>query len=428
MESQNPVNTSDFLKETIKKRPMNRRRIVRRAIEVALLAVLFGLIACATMILVSPILEERLFPTPTNEVTFTEESASHTSEEVQPEDMILEDKPEPEIILIEEAVDSETQLLDMASLLKERTDACKQWLVQVTGQFSEVSWLDSISIKSDITAGAVIADNGTEFLILVEQKELMSADAIMVTFFDTFTVQAYSKGQDINSGMMVVAVSKDDISEEILQEIQVAKLASSNNKSLSGSVVMALGSPNGISGSVNYGFITSVGVEVSSWDSNYRLLMTDIYGCSNPNGFLVNMDGQILGILRNSYNTEDTRNLISAVGITELKKSIEMMSNQEHLPYLGVKGTDVTQQAHDSQNIPYGAYITGVKLDSPAMQAGLQAGDVIVQIEEKDISSMYTFTYNLYQMKAGDAVTLVVMRQSQGEYKESTLQIVLSSQ
>ena len=156
--------------------------------------------------------------------------------------------------------------------------------------------------------------------------------------------------------------------------------------------------------------------------------MTDIYGCSNPNGFLVNMDGQILGILRNSYNSEDTRNLISAIGITELKKSIEMMSNQEQLPYLGVKGTDVTQQAHDSQNIPYGAYITGVKLDSPAMQAGLQAGDVIVQIGEKDISSMYTFTYNLYQMNAGDAVTLVVMRQSQGEYKESTLQIVLSSQ
>ena len=152
MESQNPVNTSDFLKETIKKRPMNRRRIVRRAIEVALLAVLCGLIACATMILVSPILEERLFPTPTNEVTFTEESASHTSEEVQPEDMVLEDKPEPEIILIEEAVDSETQLLDMAFLLKERTDACKQWLVQVTGVFSEVSWLDSTSIKSDVTA------------------------------------------------------------------------------------------------------------------------------------------------------------------------------------------------------------------------------------------------------------------------------------
>ncbi len=427
MGSQAPVNTSDFLEETIKKRPINRRRIVRRAIEVALLAVLFGLIACATMILVSPILEERLFPTPTNEVTFTEESASHTSEEVQPEDMILEDKPETEIIFIED-VDSETQLLDMATFLKDRAVACERWLVQVTGVFSEVSWLDSTSIKADVAAGAVIADNGTEFLILVEQRELMNADAIMVTFMDDSTVQAVPKGQDINSDMMVVAVSKADISEETLQEIQVADLASSNNKGLSGSIVMALGSPNGIAGSVNYGFITSVGVEVNSWDSNYRLLMTDIYGCNNPNGFLVNMNGEILGILRNSYNSEDTRNLITAVGISELKKSIERISNQEMIPYLGIKGTDVTQQAHEQHNIPYGAYVTGVKLDSPAMQAGIQAGDVIVQIAEKDISSMYALTYNLYQMNAGDAVTLVIMRQSQGEYKESTLQIVLNNQ
>lgn len=426
MDKHTPVNTSDFLEETIKIRPKNRKRIIRRMVEVAALAVIFGLVACVTMIIVSPVLEERLFPTPTNEVTFTEESAPYTPQEVQPEDMLLMEKQETVIVTEEQS--SEEQLLNMMLLLKESAQACERWLVQVTGVSSETSWLESTSIKADVASGAIIADNGTELLILVEQRELTSADKIVVTFVDDSSAEAFLKGQDMNSGLMIVAVPKDDVAETTLQEISVAELSSSNNKALVGSVILAIGSPNGIAGSVNYGYVTTTGVEVSSWDSNYRLLMTDIYGCNNPNGFLVNMDGQILGVLRNSYNPEDTRNLISAVGISELKKIIEFMSNQEAIPYLGVKGTDVTEEARLQHGIPYGAYVTGVKLNSPAMEAGIQAGDIIVNISEKDISSMYAFTYNLYQMNVGDAVPIVIMRQSQGEYKEITLNIILKNQ
>lgn len=430
MKTNAPVNTSDFLNETIKKRPINRRRFIRRMIEVAALAVVFGLIACVTMIFVSPILEEKLFPTPTNEVTFTEESIPYTEEEVQPEDMLLEEKPEQvvELVPVPVPVDTETQLLEMNALLKACAQECNRWLVRVIGVTSETSWLASTSIKSDVLTGAIIADNGTELLILVEQQKLSEADSILVTFADNSSVEASIKGQDVNAGLMIVAVAKADISETTRAEIRIAELGSSNNKSLVGNVILAVGSPNGVAGSVNYGYVTATGVEVNGWDSNYRLVMTDIYGCNNPNGFLVNMEGQILGILRNSYNSSDIRNLLCAMGISELKKNIENISNQENIPYLGIKGTDVTLQAHDINGIPYGAYVTGVKLNSPAMQAGIQAGDIITRINEKDISSMYAFTYNLYQMKPGETVELVIMRQSQGEYKESTLQIMLTNQ
>lgn len=430
MKKNGPVNSSDFLNETIKRRPVNRRRFFRRMFEVAALAVIFGFIACVTMIFVSPILEEKLFPTPTNEVTFTEESIPYTEEEVQPEDMLLEEKPEQvvELVPVPMPVDTKTQLLEMNALLKACAQECNRWLVQVTGVTSETSWLASTSIKSDVLSGAIIADNGTELLILVEQQKLPQADSILVTFADNTTVPASIKGRDIHAELMIVAVAKADIPETTMEEILIAELGSSNNKSLVGNVILAVGSPNGVVGSVNYGYITATGVEVSSWDSNYRLVMTDIYGCNTPNGFLVNMSGQILGVLRNSHNSSDIKNLICAVGISELKRNIENISNQEQIPYLGIKGTDVTLQAHERNGIPYGAYVTGVKLDSPAMQAGIQAGDIITRINEKDISSMYALTYNLYQMKPGETVSLVIMRQSQGEYKESTLKIVLANQ
>lgn len=427
MEEHTPVNSSDFLEETIKIRPRNRKRIIRRVFEVAMLAVLFGLIACVTMLIVSPILEERLFPTPSNPVSFPEESVPYTSEEIQPEDMLLEDKV-GETSTTTEKQDTETQLLQMVYLLKQKAAECESWLVEVSGLSNEVSWLESTNTSSNVATGAIIADNGTELLILVEHSYIVGADKIMVTFYDGTSAEGYKKGEDLDAGLAVVAVPKERMGENTIETCSVVEMASSNSKSLVGSLVMAMGSPNGVKGSVSYGLVSASGLEINSWDINYRLVMTDMCGSTAPNGFLVNLRGQLVGVLRNSYNSPDTRNMTTALGISELKKKIERMSNAEEIPSLGIKGTEVTGQAHEQMGIPYGAYVLGVKLDSPAMHAGIQAGDVILKVGAKDISSMEALSYHLYQMDVGTEVSIVIMRQSQGTYKESTLNIVLENQ
>lgn len=429
MDERTPINTSDFLEERIKTRPRNRRRIMRRALEVAVLAVLFGLIACVTMVFVSPILEEKLFPTPTptNQVKFPEESAPYIKEEVRPEDMLLVDEePKPSIVI--EEPDTETLLLDTIYLLKQKTEHCKRWLVQVDGVSSSVSWLESINTSSNSAMGAIVADNGTELLVLVERDCLLNADKIKVTFVDGMVADGYVKGEDADAGLAVVAVSKELLSEETLEQCKVVEMTSSNNKALVGSAVMAIGNPNGVNGSVTYGFITANGVEVNSWDANYRLITTDMYGVSNPNGFLVNLQGQLLGVLYQNYNSAEASNLITALGISELKKRVERMSNAEAVAVFGVKGTEVTEQAHEEHGIPYGAYVLGVKLESPAMKAGIQAGDIIIKVGDKDISSMTSLSYHLQQLNVGESIELVIMRQSQGTYKESSLNIVLENQ
>ena len=426
MNEHTPVNTSDFLEEKIKARPVNRKRVFRRVLEVALLAVVFGLIAWLTMRYVAPFLEEKLFPTPVNKVDLTEESAIHTSDEIQPEDMILEAKNEPG--REEEEDDAGVMLVDMAYVLRKIALECEQWMVKVAGVSSETSWLESTKTSANITAGAIVADNGTELLILVDKTNLEGADHIEVTFFNGEVVRGVPKGTDAYSEFMVISVAKSDLIESTLQNYQIAKLGSSNRKSLLGTVVIALGNTNGTVGSVNYGFITGVGLEVSNWDNNYRLIRTDIYSSSQPNGFLVDLNGQILGVLSNDYNPADIKNLLTAVGISDLKKKIEKMSNADEIPVFGIKGTEVTQQAHMQNEIPYGAYITSVKLNSPAMKAGIQAGDVIIKMDEKEIDSMLTFSYYLNQMKVGEQTSITIMRQSQGIYKESTLKITLGSQ
>lgn len=429
MERNTPENTSDFLEETIKSRPKNRRRFIKHMLEVMVFAVLFGVVACVTMLLVSPLLEERLFPVPESEVEiiFAEETANYRAEEIQPEDMLLEEE-EAVRETIETVIDTEEQLLDMIRLLNEKASEYSRWLVQVAGVSNEVSWLESTNVSANVTSGAVIADNGTELLILTMQGHLEGAEQIWVTFADQTGATATVKGRDKESGLMVLAVEKAQLSEATLQSCTIAQMSSSNNKALVGSLVMALGAPNGNIGSVNYGIISGIGTQVSDWDCNYRLITTNMYSNSTPNGFLVNLRGELIGIVCNEYNAEDSRHMLSALGVSELKRKIERMSNGDEIPVLGIKGTEITELAQIRNDIPDGAYVTAVQLDSPAMQSGIQAGDVIIRVGENDISSMAGLVNRLYQLNAGDKTELVIMRQSQGSYKESTVQITIGKQ
>lgn len=423
MKEGNPLNTSDFLEETIKSRPVNKKRLLKRAIEVVAFAVLFGFIAYITMTMASRSLTEKLFPQPTNEVTFTEETTTYTTEEIEPEDMLLQEDGG-----INAVPAGEAHLLETANSLQEIAKGCESWMVLVTAVSTETSWLDSTATSENVSAGAIIADNGMEFLVLVRNKSLESANQIEVQFVDESKATGTIKGMDKNLGLTVVAVPKFQLPEKTRKKLSVVQMANSNNKSLLGDPVIAMGSPNGIQGSVCYGYLTAMNVDVHEWDYNYHLLATDIYGSSNPNGFLVNTKGQLIGLLCNTYNGEDTKNLVSAIGISEVKKRIEQASNGKAIPLLGVKGTEVATEAHSELGIPNGAYITSIKWDSPAMRAGLQPGDVIVKVEDKDVASMYYLSYILLQKEVAEEIEVVIMRQSQGEYKESVVKLALTNQ
>lgn len=119
------------------------------------------------------------------------------------------------------------------------------------------------------------------------------------------------------------------------------------------------------------------------------------------------------------------KNMITAYGISELKKRIEKMSNGRKAAYLGISGVDVTREAFEELHVPYGAYITEVEMDSPSMMAGIQQGDVIVSINERKIYSYSEYTTILMQLDAGDTVEVTVMRQAQDEYKEMKFDIIL---
>lgn len=422
---------SDFMSERIKERPVNKKKLLKRTIITASMALIFGLIACLTFLVLEPVFNNWLYPEEEPEII----ELPDTTEEMLPEDMLTEQEimteEETSVRLEEEQIEQilsgvQLDLEDykqiyesLASLANEAEKA----VVTVAGVTMDEDWFNNPYENKGVTSGIIIADNGRELLVLADKTVVENGQRIVVAFADGTQAQAELKQSDGNTGLAVVAIPLADIPVQTREGIEYANLGNSISKSLVGAPVIAVGSPLGNAGSVCHGVVTSMGNPVNTDDANYNLLTTDIYGSPSASGVLVNLQGQIIGIINNSYNNSDTKNLVSALGISDLKRIIEKLSNGQKIAYLGIQGTDVTAEAEQSLGVPRGAYVTGITMDSPAMNCGIQSGDVITGIGEKDIVKYSDLTEALLNTEPETTVTITVQRQSAGEYQPMELEV-----
>lgn len=493
-ESQNknesPGATSDFefLQEKIKERPINKKKLLKRTIITASMAVLFGLLACLSFLLLEPVLNNWLYPEEEPEmVTFPQEQ-----NEMLPEDMLTEGttasqeesdaeeshsssygSEEPAAaetktseIAAESSVDApgssvesatvegmseeesnenedppeemegmstgnlaenpeETAPLDLLKPYQTQYEELykiygevEPGMVTVTAVHSDVDWFNNTDQSEGTTAGVIIANNNRELLILSKKSSLDGAETIRISFCDGTDAEAVIKQYDQNTDLAVLAVDLKNIGEDTLESVTVASLGSSISSGITGSPIIAIGNLFGYKDTVCYGMVTSKGNVVTMADSEYKMMTTDIYAGTNPSGILVNMKGEVIGIIDNSHNHDDTRNLLSALGITELKGLIAKLSNGERIPYLGIYAQDISAQARTEMELPQGAYIADIDMDSPAMRKGIQKGDIIVRVGSQDIGSAADYMNILRNVQAESSINIVVQRASVDVYEE----------
>lgn len=435
MEERKNQDHSDFMKETIKQRPLNRRKLVRRTLLTAAMAVIFGMVACFTFLLLEPVISNKLYPEEEPEIIeFVEESRE---DEILPEDMIVDDsqmQPEPTQppALEDEQIAqvlSEMKLgvedyLSLFAGIREVAREVRKSIVTVVGVTPDVGWLDNEYENEGAVSGIVVADNGIELLILADVSSIEDAQSLEVAFQDGEIYQAMLMKKDNNTGLAVISIAKTKIKSTTLEMAVAANLGTSGS-SLVGIPVIALGRPMGTEGSLCYGNITSTGNVIRLPDSNYKLMTTDIYGSSSASGVLINLRGQVVGIIDMSKNSPDLSNLISAVGISDLKKLVESLSNDKDIAYFGVYGADVTESANEELGVPLGAYITEIDMDSPAMNAGIQSGDVILKWNDMEIESYQDLVSTLLLEEPEKTVSITLMRQGPEGYTEMETTAVL---
>lgn len=441
-------NQSDFMIERIKERPVNKKKLFRRSAITAGMAVIFGLIACLTFLVLEPVISNWLYPEEeAAPIVFPEDQ-----EEMAPEDMLSESVSNKEMLaalagnlsLDEEEINKilscfvmdKENYKQMYSAMSAYVTELNHSMVTVTGVSSNLDWFNNVEESKNQAPGVIIANTGKELLILADYGALKRAETMTLSFScytgtngEAYQVPVTLKDYDLSANIAVLSVDTKDVAEEILsdQGIRVATLGSSNIKNQVGLPVVALGNPMGISNSIGYGMITSVANQTNQADSNYKFYMTDIYGSSTGSGFLFNMQGQVIGVVTSQRPNADLKNVVTAFGISELKKSIEKMSNGEQIAYLGINGADVTTEAHENMGVPYGAYVKNVDMNSPSMEAGIKIGDVITAMGDKDINNYNDYINALMQSETGSTVKLTIMRPANQQYREMEVKVTMTA-
>ena len=184
--------------------------------------------------------------------------------------------------------------------------------------------------------------------------------------------------------------------------------------------MIAVGSPLGSNYSILTGNITATNNSVSTLDASFTIFTTDIVGSTNGSGVLLNLRGQVVGLIMQDYGSKGEENTLTALSISELKEIIELLSNDQNIGYLGLKVSTVTSDIEKEYELPRGVYIKYVEMDSPALAAGLQNGDVIVSLDDNKIVTVEQYQQYIRKLPAGTTLKIGIMRQGNEGYTELT--------
>ena len=409
-----------FIREIVKKKPLDKRGLLRKILSLAGAAVLAGVVASFVFVWLVPV-AERMVNGDSSRVSFPEdeEETSTSSQSVIDSSQPAQETPMP-------ASQPEIGLEEYRQLYKDMlavAEKPKRALVTVVGISSEMDYFNQNYENQKQISGLLAADNGQDLFILTEYRVVENVERIQVTFYDGSTVDAIYQRHDANTGLTILKVGLSELEDSTREGIELAPLGSSYGVT-QGEPVMAIGSPMGYSDSVAYGVITSVTNKISTLDTEYNLLTTDINGSGEGSGVLINLDGEIIGIIAQSYSTED-KDIITALAVSQIKDLIESLSNDEARPYIGIKGQDVTAQISHRTGIPKGVLVTAVQADSPAMLAGMKEYDVVVKIGEDEISSFRQYRDRLDQLTPGQTVILTAMRRGAEGYAEVEFEVTV---
>ena len=306
-------------------------------------------------------------------------------------------------------------------------------------------------------SGIIIGTNDTELLICSNNHVVEDASELTVTFINDESVSAVIKGTDPSVDLAVVAVSLEDISEDTMSEIRIAKIGSSDALRV-GEQVVAIGNALGYGQSVTTGIISakdrSIGMSGSQGNNRRRyqfgfgfqteeemttyddLLQTDAaINPGNSGGALLNMNAEVIGINSAKAGSSGVEGMGYAIPIDKAMPILsDLMTRVPRVKledgqngYLGFDGQDVSYQAIFLYGIPEGIYVTDPGTDTPAANAGLEEGDIVTSFDGKVISGVADLQKLLPYYAPGEEVELGIYRSTDRfmGYEEMTLTVVM---
>lgn len=293
-------------------------------------------------------------------------------------------------------------------------------------------------------SGIIVGKNDDELLIATNYHVVEGADTLSVAFTDGNAVEASVKGFDEERDLAVVSVSLDDVKDDTMDAISIAKIGSSDDLKV-GEQVIAIGNALGYGQSVTTGIVSAKNRRMDS-DNNtvtdgsddssdgVNLIQTDAaINPGNSGGALLNMEGEVVGINSAKLASTEVEGMGYAIAISDVTDILQNLMNEtsrdklddsEH-GVLGIEGSSVSSEAVQMYGIPAGVFVKKVTEGGAADKAGLKANSVITEFNGKTVSSNNQLIEYLSYYEPDEEVELTVQVPHGTSYKEETVKVTL---
>ena len=309
---------------------------------------------------------------------------------------------------------------DFSTTITEAVKKVSPTVVTVLGQMPQSPF--TLNSSSQVSGSGVIIS--PEGYIITNNHVVEDTEEVSVILADGEELPAEIVGTDRFSDLAVLKIDGEEVQK-------TATLGNSDNLS-SGETVIAIGSPLGkFKNTVTVGVVSATD-RMLRISENYQmegLIQTDAaINQGNSGGPLVNLAGEVIGI--NTLIVRGGAN-VAAEGLgfaipSNMTRAIagQIIENgYVARPFLGIRWEWVTPGIAEMYNLPveWGAFISAIEPDTPADQAGLREGDIIINFGDRALDENNPFVNALYDHAPGETVPLIIQRGDQQLELEVTL-------
>ena len=295
------------------------------------------------------------------------------------------------------------------ALLSEKPD------IVSANEFINEYFLQDEGGRTSLGSGFIIDTKG---YIITNNHVIDKASEIMVKLSDDRQFNAEVIGTDKLTDLALIKINSDEV-------FPFVKMGDSDAVRV-GDWILAIGNPFGLGGSVTSGIVSakSRDIDAGSYDNFIQTDASINQGSSG--GPLFNMDGEVIGI--NTAIFSSTGNSVGigfATPINLSKFVVEQLISKGKVErgWLGLKVVSNNQDItiSDSQIFKGGVVVNSLNENSPALQKGIEAGDIIISMNGNDVKDAKSFSRNVAETPIGKDVILRIWRN--GQTKDITLTV-----
>ena len=259
------------------------------------------------------------------------------------------------------------------------------------------------------SAGSGVIVDAEQGYLLTNQHVVAEADQIIVTLTDGRVVEAELVGADSETDIALLKIEAEELTAMPLADSDALEV---------GDYVVAIGNPFGLGQTVTAGIVSAVGRSGLGIESYEDFIQTDAaINFGNSGGALINLKGELVGINTAILGARGNIGIGFAIPIKMARGIMDQLLTHGEMQRgrIGVQIQDLTPDLAEALGTTHqkGAVVAQVIPGTPADAAGIQRGDVVVEMNDEPVTGSSDLRNKVGLLRVGDAVNLTVIREGE---------------